>query len=58
MSKCMHIQRERPRRDDLLERRIIGDIPFACTMAAAISADVSGPDAVRKASWVSRDNSL
>jgi hypothetical protein len=25
-------------------------IPFACIMAAAISADVSGPDAVRKTS--------
>jgi hypothetical protein len=28
----------------------LGGIPFACMTAAAISAEVSGPDAVRKAS--------
>jgi hypothetical protein len=33
-------------------------IPFACMTALAISADVSGPEAVRKASCVSRDSSL
>lgn len=33
-------------------------IPFACMTAAVISADVSGPDAVRKASCVSLDSSL
>jgi hypothetical protein len=33
-------------------------IPFACMTAAAISADVSGPDAIRKASCVSLDSSL
>ena len=33
-------------------------ISLACMTAAAISADVTGPDAVRKASCVSRDNSL
>jgi DNA topoisomerase-1 len=33
-----------------------GGIPFACMTAAAISADASGPDAVRKASCVSLDS--
>jgi hypothetical protein len=33
-------------------------IPFACMTATAISADVSGPVAVRKASCVSWDSSL
>jgi hypothetical protein len=33
-------------------------IPFACMTEAAISADVSGPDAVRKASCVSRESEI
>jgi len=50
---------ERPHRDDVLERRIVsGGISFACMTAAAIWADVSGLDAVRKASCISRDSSL
>jgi hypothetical protein len=36
----------------------LGGIPFACMTAAAIAADVSGPDAVRKASCVNLDSSL
>jgi hypothetical protein len=49
---------KRPRRDYFLNAASPEGIPFACMMAAAISADVSGPAAVRKASCVSRDSSL
>jgi hypothetical protein len=35
-----------------------GGVPFACMTAPAISTVLSGPDAVRKAFCVSRDNSL
>jgi hypothetical protein len=49
---------KRPRVTISLNAASPGDIPFACITAAVISAEVSGLDAIRRASCVRRDSSL